>query len=253
LTEIAVAIEVGAALWRASEDLKLTEKIKDALRKKEVLIVLGASGSGKTNLIISLNSAAGLVDPVWRMNRTTATARQQVRIKGQPFRVIDTPGQSLHEADRLGTVRQVAAKPLVRIVNVVSYGYHEYDTNVSNAVGPDGQPRAEFLEMHRQEELQALKQWLPVLGDRNTTKWILTAVAKADLWWHQREQVVGHYMSGEYNAAIKESDSNLRHVVLPYCSVAHKFYNRAPVDGSFDDRDRMRTNIHFLQQLVALE
>jgi energy-coupling factor transporter ATP-binding protein EcfA2 len=253
MTEIAVAIEVSAALWRASEDLKIAEKLRDIFRKKEVLIVLGASGSGKTNLIVSLNSAAGLVDPIWRMNRTTATVRHKVRIKGQPFQVIDTPGQALHESDRLSSVRQVAAQPMVRVVNVVSYGYHEYDTDASNAVRPDGQPRAEFLDKHRNEEVRALKQWLPILGDRNTTKWVMTAVAKADLWWHDQESVLRHYKDGEYNQMIRASDSRLHHVVLPYCSVAHKFYNATPLDGSFDDSDRMKTNIHFLQQLVALD
>jgi energy-coupling factor transporter ATP-binding protein EcfA2 len=252
LTEIAIAVEVGAAVWRASEDLKLTEKIRDALRKKEVLIVLGASGAGKTNLIVSLNSAAGLIDAVWRINRTTTTVRKNVRINGQPFQVIDTPGAPLQQSDQLQAVRQVAAKPLVRVINVVSYGYHEYDIDTSNVIEPNGQPRPEFLENRRQEELRALQQWLPILGDRSITKWVTTVVAKADLWWSEQEHVLNHYRTGEYNSVITKTDPKLHHSVLPYCSVGHRFYNRTPLDGSFDDSDRVRINIHFLQQLVAL-
>jgi energy-coupling factor transporter ATP-binding protein EcfA2 len=252
MTEIAVAIEVGAALWRASEDLKLSEKIADALKKKEVLIILGASGVGKTNLILSLNSAAGLIDATWRMNRTAATVRTHVRINGQPFQVIDTPGQPLHESDRLRAVREVAARPLVRVINVVSYGYHEYDTDRSNVIGPHNLPNTQFLEERRQEEVQALRQWLPILGDRSITRWVLTAVSKADLWWHESEQVLDYYRNGDYNSAIRSADPKLHHAVLPYCSVGHKFYGVTPLDGSFDDNDRVRTNIHFLKQLIGL-
>jgi len=252
VTEIAVAIEAGAALWRASEDLKLTEKIRDALKKKEHLIVLGASGTGKTNLIISLNSAAGLIDAEWRMNRTGATARKSVRIDGKPFQVIDTPGEDLHESDRLRAVREVAARPLVRIINVVSYGYHEYDVDPFQVIGSNGLPHPSFLQNRREEEMKALHQWIPFLGDRSITKWVLTAVTKADLWWHEKDRVLDYYRNGNYNKAMKGTDPQLYHSVLPYCSVGHKFYNVTPLDGTFDDSDRVRTNLHFLKQLVDL-
>lgn len=252
VTEVAVAIEAGAALWRASDELNLTQKIGDALKKKELLIVLGASGVGKTNLIVSLNSAAGLIDATWRMNRTSATVRKNVRIDGQPFQVIDTPGQDLHESDRLRTVREVAARPLVRIINVVSYGYHEYDVDPSRVIGPNSLPHPSFLQDRREEEMKALQQWIPILGDRSITKWVLTAVTKADLWWEERDQVLDYYRNGNYNKAMKSIDPQLYHSVLPYCSVGHKFYNVTPIDGTFDDSDRVRTNLHFLRQLVDL-
>jgi hypothetical protein len=252
MTEIAVAIEVGAALWKASDDLNLREKVSDFFRQKENLVVLGASGVGKTNLIVSLNAAGGLIAANWRMNRTTATVRQQVRINGEPYRVIDTPGQRLHQADRLETVREASRRPLVRIINVVSYGYHEYDTDVSNVIRADGQPDPAFLERRREEELSALNEWLPILGDRSITKWVLTAVSKADLWWKENEKVLNHYRSGEYHKAIMNADPKLHHSVLPYCSVGHKFFGTTPLDGTFDDSDRVQTDVHFLQQLVNL-
>jgi hypothetical protein len=251
MADIAATVEVGAALWRASEDLKLRERLKDAFAKKETLIVLGASGVGKTNLIISLNAAAGLVDPVWRMNRTSATVRRHVRIDDHPFRVIDTPGQFLHDSERLSAVREAAANPPVRIINVVAYGYHEDDRN-SNVITPGPRLAPDFLDGRREEELRALKEWLPILGDRSVTKWLVTVVAKADLWWHERESVLNHYNTGKYSLAIQEEDSKLHHVVIPYCSVVHRFYDRMPIDGTFDDSDRIKINLHFLQQLVDL-
>jgi hypothetical protein len=250
--EIALAIEVGAALWRASEDLKLTEKIRDSLRGKETLLILGSTGAGKTNLIVSLNSAAGLVPAIWREDRTEATMKQNVRISQQPFRVIDTPGQDLHQSDRLREVREAAARPQIRIINVVSYGYHEYATQTSNAVTEDGHPRPEFLKRHRDEEIAALREWITSLGDRSITKWVLTAVTKADLWWDDRVTVLDHYASGEYADTIKSIDSGLQHSVLPYCSVTHRFYDKVNINGSFDDAQRIRANIHFLEQLAAM-
>jgi hypothetical protein len=32
----------------------------------------------------------------------------------------------------------------------------------------------------------------------------------------------------------------------------HRFYDRMPIDGTFDDSDRIKINLHFLQQLVDL-
>jgi hypothetical protein len=77
-------------------------------------------------------------------------------------------------------------------------------------------------------------------------------VAKADLWWHDREEVLGYYSSGEYAAAIRAADSGVPHSVLPYCSVTHKFYDWVHIDGSFDDTARMRADVHFLKQLTAM-
>lgn len=252
MTEIAAAVEVGTALWRAAEELKFREKITDLFKKRETIIILGATGCGKTNLILSLNAAAGFVDSIPRANRTEASIRQRVRINDKPFRVIDTPGQAYHEADRLASVRELSTRSNVRIINVVSFGYHEYGRNPQEAVDQDNHARSQYLSTHREEELRALHEWLPILGDRSITKWILTVVSKADIWWDNNEEVLDNYRSGAYAEEIRRQDPKIRHAVMPYCSVAQKFYGRVPLSGNFDDKTRMNVDKHFLSQLVGL-
>jgi hypothetical protein len=43
----------------------------------------------------------------------------------------------------------------------------------------------------------------------------------------------------------------LKPVVMPYCSVIHKFFGRAPVSGMFDDNDRATLRDHLIAQLLS--
>lgn len=64
--------------------------------------------------------------------------------------------------------------------------------------------------------------------------------------------MIKYYQEGAYAEAINGADPHLRHAVLPYCSVVHKFFGRSRLSGDFDDEARTATTAHFLNQLVAL-
>ena len=184
MTEVAAALEIGTALWRAAEDLKFRERIADIFKRRETIIVLGLSGCGKTNLYsFSKCGCRVCLNCIPKATRTETTERRRVRVNDRPFRVIDTPGQAYHEADRLRAVREVSTRQDVRIINVAAFGYHEYGRNPSEAVDANNRAREDYLTAHREQELRALQEWLPILGDRSITKWILTVISKADIWW----------------------------------------------------------------------
>ncbi len=246
------AIETAAKLYRLAEDEGLLAKLANFFKHKETIIVLGSTGSGKTNLLDSLGVAAALVEAIPAINRSQAPDRRRVIVNERPFNIIDTPGQKGHEPHRQALYREAMARPPVRVINVVSFGYHEYATGSSEAVDGVGTPRDDWLERHRANELTAMREWLPLLGNRTTTSWILTAITKADLWWNEHDSVVSYYESGPYAEEIQRHDSGLKHSVLPYSSVFHRFYGASPLAGTFDDEDRLQTTSHFLQQLVAL-
>lgn len=246
-----LAVEAAAKLYRLAEDEKLVKRVTNFFKRKEKIIVLGSTGSGKTNLLNSLEVAAALVEPISATTRTQTNERRQVIVNERPFFVIDTPGQVAHSSHRQGVYREAMANPPVRVINVVSYGYHEYASGSSEAI--DGEiARTEWLERHRENELVAMREWLQLLGNRDTAAWVLTAVTKADLWWDEQDDVLDYYNAGPYAAELKRQDPGLKHSVLPYCSVLHRFYGQAALAGTFDDQDRLETTRHFLQQLVAL-
>jgi energy-coupling factor transporter ATP-binding protein EcfA2 len=252
VTTSLIAIESAAKLYRIAEDEGFVKRLANFFKHTETIIVLGSTGSGKTNLLDSLAVAAALVEPIPATTRTQTTERRRVVVNERPFVIIDTPGQREHGPQRQSIYREALARPPVRLINVVSFGYHEYATGSGEAVDGSGAARDDWLERHRENELTAMREWLPLLGDRNTASWILTAVTKADLWWNERDAVLAYYGTGPYAKELKSQDPGLKHSVLPYSSVFHRFYGEAALAGTFDDEDRLETTGHFLQQLVAL-
>lgn len=251
-TTTLLSIEAAARLYRLAENENFARRVLNFLKGSEKIVVLGSTGSGKTNLLDSLAAAAALIEAIPSTTRTQTPEPRSVIVNERPFVIIDTPGQVAHAPQRQVVYREALAKPPVRIINVVSYGYHEYATGSAEALDEDGLPRDDWLERHRENELTALREWLPLLGTREMAQWVLTAVTKADLWWNERDTVFDHYENGAYATALKEHDAGLKHVVLPYSSVFHRFYGEAALAGTFDDANRVETTSHFLQQLVAL-
>jgi len=248
----AAGLELSAAVYETSNKLRLAEVFRNWRLRKRAVVMMGHTGTGKTNLLRSLIAKADLIESISRYCRTQTAETCKLRIDRHPYRILDTPGQFLHESERYKILREVRARPPIRVINVVAWGYHEYDINPIKAIDSDNAVRAEFLEEHRHKELGDLRKWVPLLGDRESTKWILTAVVKPDLWWGAATQVMEYYRSGEYAREIKSFDPNLVHVVLPYCSVTHRFYDQVLLDGSFDDAVRRETSSNFLRTIVKL-
>lgn len=250
---LADALRIGGGIWDAADRTGLLDKVRDFFTNPSPIIVFGSTGSGKTNFLTSLAAGAKLIDPISRDDRTEQVERSRIKIVDRPFSLIDTPGQRAHQHLRSEVVREAIGRAPVRIINVVSYGYHEYRMpSVADAVDGEGNPRPEYLQRHRVDELAALDEWLPLLGDRGTTKWILTVVTKADLWWNDQNAAVAHYDAGAYSELIKKADPKLHHVVRPYCSVIHRFFGSSRLPGTFDDSERMKLVLEMLQQLSSL-
>ena len=156
----------------------------------------------------------------------------------------------MHRDRRISAVREAMATGIDGVINVVSYGYHEYRIGKEEAIEANHQIREDFLDKHRQVEIDLMKEWNSLLGDRETAHWLITLVTKADLWWDRREQVLTHYEKGDYYQALGDA-KDLRPVVLPYSSVFHKFFGEGALSGQFDDRDRVLHKSHVFSQLIA--
>ena len=149
----------------------------------------------------------------------------------------------------MSAIRSAATKPVTGVINVVSFGFHEGKGAKANAVD-GGRARADFLKAKRRDEIDAVEEWLPLLASRETAGWLITVVTKADLWWSQRDAVLEHYSNGEYAQALQEA-KELRPVVMEYCSVFHRYFGEAPMDGNFEEADRTRARGHLMKQLLA--
>jgi len=208
---------------------------------------LGATGVGKSQLMRSF--ADELPAAISNMNRTEFNADFHLEISKDLFIFVDTPGQEHHKARRMEAIRDAMKKGVEGIINVVAFGYHESRVGRKEVFDSDGKIRVDFLEARRKVEIDLLSEWTELLGDKGTSKWLITLVNKADLWWDNKDDILSYYEKGAYFEALG-SAKNLSPAVIRYCALFHKFYGESPISGMFDDEDRIEVKEHFLSQLI---
>ncbi len=239
------AIKAAQAILEIASKQGWLDRLKDVFRTKHEILVLGSTGTGKSNFINSLQEL--VPEAIDHMQRTQWARREKITLSGEVFRFTDTPGQSQHKDRRDDALRDAMDRGGFGVVNVVSAGYHEYRTGKDAALLPDGQPNPDWLASHLRVELDAATEWAPLLAVARPT-FLLTLVTKADLWWHNRDEVLQHYESGEYASCLGEFGRR-GHIVLPYSSTFHRFYDVGLTSGAFDSKDRADTQRVFLEEL----
>ncbi|MFC1834042.1 GTPase domain-containing protein [Thermodesulfobacteriota bacterium] len=241
-------IKDGYEIYKIAKREGWIDKLLGFLEKKHLILMLGSSGVGKTNLLKSLtelqpeviNHATG---------RTTSHYKSAVKIGEVAFHFIDTPGQELHSSQRLDAIKEYC-NSIDGLINVVAFGYHEYAEGMPDAFTPTGKVRKAYLDSNREREMHAVAEWSAVLGG-NANYRLLTVVSKADLWWDRQEDVFEHYRQGPYFERLGEAKA-LNPIVLPHCSVFHKFYGRGPMAGTFDETDKAKARAELLRTLVEM-
>lgn len=221
-------------------------RLLDNFRRKHRILIAGETGAGKTQLCRSLTEAHA--DAIVAADRTSFPVTTRVRISEQLFDFTDLPGQRMHSRRRQPVFQKGLAGGLGGIINVVSYGYHEYEAARSDAIGQDGTISQTYLENRRLAELAALDEWVPLRASASVP-WIITVVTKADLWWHDWPAIRAYYEIGPYRDRL-EAGGAVVHTVLPYASVVHKFYGKIPVSGHFDDEDRHKRRAALFRVLL---
>ncbi len=245
-----VAVEIVVTLLKEADKQGLLDRVRNALKKKPRILLLGCSGVGKTNMLQSLSNPYPAA--IRREDRTMYTEARKLVVKGKYYHFIDTPGDTYFGRDaRKQTMREaMAAKGgIAGLLNVVCFGYHEYHIRRARVFTGDSTVSPDYLVRHREAEINQLHEWTQVLGDVLTSHWLITVVTKADLWWNRRSEVIDYYQKGAYFDALGDAKS-LHQRVLPYSSVFRKFYGQGPMCGTFDQESRNIARERLLDSLI---
>ena len=243
------SIEIIATLLREAEKLGLFERLLTVFKTKPRILLLGCTGTGKTNLLASLSNPHPVA--IRHDDRTIYTEAKNLILDGHPYRFIDTTGDVERGKDRTQAVREAmsARGGIAGILNVVCDGYHEYAVPRSEVFLEDSVVKPEYLEFHRHEEVNQLAEWSTLLGDPLTSHWLITVVTKADLWWDRSEQVLEYYGKGTYFSGLGDART-LRPRVLPYSAVFHKFYGEGRMAGTFDAQNHTTARHKLIEALM---
>jgi hypothetical protein len=245
---IEAVVPVAVGVHKILKKRNVYEKVADFLSQNKAsdVLILGASGAGKSSFLRSIQG----IDPYIRPeDRTDRSVEIEGKIEKARFRFIDTPGEEQHAAKRRDAVLGLYNSPSLGIVNVVSYGYHESTIPASEAL-KNGKPSEEYLIECRAREIDYLAGWTSLLaGRKGPASWLITVVTKADLWWipDQQQAVFDHYRRGSYFEALGEAQE-ITHSVRSYSSLNQLFYRTAPMSGFYTDDQRIQD----AESLIAL-
>lgn len=246
MSSSAGTVEVFGKLIEYAEKFGLIDRLLSFFSSPCTCVVLGSSGVGKTSFVKSVQEQAA--DFISSVDRTLMNEKYKLKIAGELFRFIDTPGHISYSVQRNDAYRDAIRADRLVIINVVAFGFHETDTYTVEPVS-HGTVNSDYLKRGRELEINALSEWAGLIDSLKTKVPIITVVSKADLWWSMAQTVRSYYMSGDY--AKRLSDTRMPHAVQSYCAHIKKFYNQGEVDGSFDDGDRRVLRSSLLENIVV--
>lgn len=226
----------------------LFDKLVALVRRKRKILILGASGAGKTLFIRSLKEV--MVKSIPALERSQFSDKTEVIIDNLPFLFVDTPGYILYSMTRKKAIQSAIKRRVSGILNVVCYGYHEGLPRAVDAIDEAGIAKPEYLKARRKLEIDLLSEWVQWV-DKDVADWVITVVTKADLWWPDEDGTIqDYYESGSYYETLGNLPVSVQHVVLPYCSVIEPFYGHR-VSGRFGNEDKQNLHDYLLQTLLS--
>ena len=224
----------AGVLWRAWDAFaasRLGIGILRQFRSKRNAVLLGSTGVGKSQFVLSIREA--MAKPIPRNARTEFEVKTVGDVGRRLVEFSDLPGQKEHKPVRDRSVKRVVSlkKKPVFIVFVCA-GYHEYGASADTVVS-GGEVKEDYLQENYIREIEILNEMVNLLDDET----IITVITKADVWWNYKNDVIKHYAEGDYAARIKFLYPRARHVIRPYSSIHKRFYG-TPGSSTFDDVER---------------
>lgn len=233
-----------------SKNKQVISFIKRLFTKRKKILLLGCSGAGKSQFV---NSLSDKVEIIQRTQRTLTTEKTKVNFEEISLMIIDTAGHKERKQLRKQEIKQILIEEKAKgLLNVVSYGFHEFDIDTLNKVKEPftNKISESFLAQNRELEVEQLNEWVSLLELTNV-EWVITLVTKADLWWDSHNEVREFYENGAYAEVLKKHNRVITNYVIPYCSVIEPYFGIS-TSSTFGQRYREGLSNNFLKTLLNL-
>jgi hypothetical protein len=173
-------------------------------------LIIGSGGVGKTTVARIL---AGDFDRIF--TDTSGDYKESLNIeefslKDDPeIGIVVPPGQ---EHRRPSTwkelLSEIASGEYRGIILLNAYGYHTFVISYKDhriypeVTSPKTKSKfmSAYLENRRGDELNVVRKLAPHVQQCKEKLWVITVVAKQDLWWPVRDQVSRYYSHGPYES-----------------------------------------------------
>ncbi len=213
------------------------------------IVIFGESGVGKTQFLNTI-----LNNGIISETRTMDIDRKTLYLpNGRRLKFYDTPGHKSLKTARDTIKRDFHKKKIMGIINIVDYGYSSVPNQERDSVFnvDSHEVKAKFLEDNRKRQLNQIAEWQDLINAQNNVKWCLTLVNKADIWYSNREEVLGYYTDGEYADALKGMERCCNIVAFPFCSIISPFMGE-PMLLTMSEKDKMLMHKDLFNEIQKL-
>lgn len=225
------------------------ERLLNLFRRRHRILVCGATGVGKSQLIRALSKL--IPEALSMLDRTQFIERHRLKLDGQLFEFVDTPGDPLKAALRRDAYVQCVTNPVAAVINVVADGYHEYrSSSHRNPLTTTGRIQKKYLDAHRVTELDLLSEWSELLLHGKGQPPVISVINKADIWWDRRDEVRSDYMAGDYFKIL--SKANADHSVLDFSATVRRPFGSGLLAQTFDDQTRLALRATLFRTLLSV-
>lgn len=179
---------------------------KGKLTAPRGILILGAGGVGKTTLARLLTGQAAQFSQLLG-NYDESLYLEEHELPDHPgVGIIVPPGQEFRREPGWSDLQaDLAAGRFRGVVLVSAYGYHTLGLSYKIHRLYHGKKRdflAAYLADRRHEELAILSKLIPYIKRNRSKFWLVSLVAKEDLWYSKRIQVERFFREGDYATEI---------------------------------------------------